>query len=53
MIKELRNYTWQKTKDGKAIDVPIDAFNHSIDATRYFMTSQVTKPTGKYRGGVI
>jgi len=34
--KELRNYMWDKDKDtGKALNKPIDAFNHLIDATRY------------------
>jgi phage terminase large subunit len=34
LIKELRNYKW-KEKDGKSIGVPIDLWNHGIDALRY------------------
>jgi phage terminase large subunit len=35
LIKELRNYTYAKDKEGKALNQPIDAFNHAIDAARY------------------
>lgn len=33
---EYDNYTWDKDKDGNYINVPIDAYNHIIDATRYY-----------------
>lgn len=33
--KELDNYTRAKDKHGNAIEKPIDAFNHWIDASRY------------------
>lgn len=35
LIKELRNYTYAKDKEGKSLNQPIDAFNHAIDSTRY------------------
>ena len=35
LIKEFRNYTWAKDKDGKNLNAPVDAFNHGIDAVRY------------------
>jgi len=35
LIKEYRNYMWETDKDGKILNVPIDAFNHALDATRY------------------
>ena len=35
LIKELRLYSWLKDKLGKVMNVPIDAFNHAIDAVRY------------------
>lgn len=38
LIRELRNYSWATNKEGKALNVPIDAFNHSIDAARYITT---------------
>jgi len=36
LIKEFRNYTWDKDKQGNKLNKPIDAFNHGIDAVRYF-----------------
>ena len=38
LIKELRNYTWEKDKEGKALNQPIDYLNHAIDAMRYART---------------
>ena len=36
LIKELRNYKWEQDKiTGKFLNVPIDAFNHALDALRY------------------
>jgi phage terminase large subunit len=35
LIKELRNYSWSKTKDGTQTNTPIDNYNHAIDALRY------------------
>lgn len=35
LIKEFKNYVWQKDRHGNYTDVPIDKFNHAIDATRY------------------
>lgn len=34
-IKEYRNYLWKTDKDGRIINIPIDMFNHFLDATRY------------------
>jgi phage terminase large subunit len=47
IIKELRSYTWATDRDGKTLNKPIDAFNHSIDAIRYFYASE-RKNKGKY-----
>ena len=35
LIKELRNYTWDKDKTGAKLNKPIDSNNHAIDAWRY------------------
>jgi phage terminase large subunit len=36
LIKELRNYTWRTDrKTGKSLNVPIDEWNHALDAARY------------------
>lgn len=36
MISELRKYSWDKDKEGNKLNKPIDEFNHTIDASRYF-----------------
>jgi len=33
--KELNNYSWDKDKEGKTLNKPVDAYNHCIDALRY------------------
>lgn len=38
LIKELRNYSWLKTRDGNYMDRPGDSWNHGIDAVRYGVT---------------
>jgi phage terminase large subunit len=49
MIKELRNYKWQEDSNGKVLNVPVDAFNHTIDAARYGATFNQTRPNfGRY-----
>ena len=46
LIKELRNYEWQKDRiTGKILNQPIDAFNHLIDPMRYVAINKlVAKP---------
>lgn len=41
IMKEIKNYTWQKDKEDKWINKPIDAFNHAIDAIRYVILMEV------------
>lgn len=36
LLKEFRKYVWAKDKDGNYINEPIDAWNHGIDACRYY-----------------
>lgn len=45
LIKELRNYQWKTDRDGKSLNVPIDIFNHGIDAMRYFVSEHKNKKT--------
>ncbi len=33
--KEYLNYLWEIDRDGKIINVPIDVYNHLLDAARY------------------
>ena len=41
LINELRNYTWERDKAGNFVNVPIDAFNHAIDAVRYYVLGKL------------
>ena len=43
LIKELQNYVWLKDKDGKELSVPIDTYNHILDALRYFFLMKFSK----------
>ena len=36
-LTEIGNYTWATDKTGKKLNVPIDDFNHLMDAMRYGM----------------
>ena len=52
-IVELRNYIWQTDKKtGKKLNKPIDAFNHALDAMRYFAMMAITKRMANRAGGV-
>lgn len=44
LIKELRSYCWDKDKGGRALNKPIDAFNHAIDAVRYHESMTISQP---------
>lgn len=46
LIKEQRNYTWDKDKDGNILPYPIDKFNHANDALRYAAFSHFAKNGG-------
>ena len=48
LIKELRNYIWDTDKTGATLNKPIDAFNHGIDAMRYFAMMQLNTNRGRY-----
>lgn len=41
LIKEYRNYQWEKDKNGKVLNVPRDIFNHGMDGGRYAMESLI------------
>ena len=47
LIRELREYTWQKDRDGKPINRPIDKFNHALDALRYALWSHFGANAGQ------
>jgi len=39
ILTEQRNYFWRQDKDGRILNVPIDNFNHALDAGRYATAS--------------
>ncbi len=43
LIKELRNYQWKTDKTGKSLNIPVDDFNHGIDAVRYVVLKKLAK----------
>lgn len=47
--KESNNYTWQQDKEGKWLNVPIDMWNHGLDAIRYVVLDKVL---GAYGSGM-
>jgi len=51
LIKELNNYAWDKDKNGNILSVPIDNFNHGIDAMRYVMMSAGAKSKTRINSG--
>ena len=46
LIKELRNYTWAKDRDGNPLNEPIDQFNHLLDAMRYAVWTKFGRDAG-------
>jgi phage terminase large subunit len=55
MMKELRNYVWDKDKNGQYINEPADGqADHLIDATRYFVLGRILgkiqQPRTNYQG---
>ena len=48
ILKELENYTWKQLKDGTYDNIPIDAYNHALDALRYGIVSKFG--SNKYSG---
>lgn len=48
LIKELRNYTWAKDRDGRLLNEPIDTWNHAADAMRYAAFSEWAGNGGNY-----
>lgn len=34
-LVEFNNYVWDKDKDGRVLNIPMDSYNHAMDAFRY------------------
>jgi phage terminase large subunit len=43
LLGELSKYIWKVDKEGKNTNIPIDAFNHAIDALRYVVMMLLKK----------
>ena len=42
-LTEISNYTWETDKFGTRLNVPVDDFNHLMDAMRYALESHIGK----------
>ena len=43
LIKELEKYKWKVNNNGDSLNVPIDEYNHAIDALRYLIMHKFSK----------
>jgi len=43
LIKELEQYKWKVDKNGDSLNIPIDSYNHGIDALRYLIMHKFSK----------
>lgn len=46
LINELRNYAWEKDRDGNPTNTPIDKYNHLLDALRYATYTRFAEKAG-------
>lgn len=53
VIKEARNYRWRVDRDGRSLNVPVDLWNHGIDAARYATTYLVGMDGAKIRSKIV
>jgi len=47
ILYEFGSYKWKVDKNGVLLDMPDDKHNHSIDAIRYILESELNKRSGK------
>ena len=52
LINELRSYMWDRDRDGKSLNKPVDAFNHCIDPMRYLAFAKLSRKSGIKAKGV-
>lgn len=41
VLEEMRKYVWARDKNGNFINEPVDAYNHAIDASRYYILGKI------------
>lgn len=51
LIKEQRNYVWKTDRTGKPLNVPIDLWNHTMDAARYALVDVIGHPLQPFPDG--
>lgn len=51
-ITEISNYTWAEDKFGNKQNIPIDDFNHLMDAMRYALESHIANSKPKLNRGI-
>jgi len=47
-LREWKTYCWAKDREGKMLDVPVKAFDHSIDAVRYAVRDSLSQLSGGF-----
>lgn len=50
LLEEFRRYSWKTDKSGNNLNIPVDIYNHGIDAVRYAIMEKFKTNSGlKYR----
>lgn len=44
-LTEFRSYEWKQDKNGELMPIPVDAFNHALDAIRYALNDLIGQNT--------
>ena len=50
--KEMLNYMWERDKNDRILDVPVDGWNHLVDASRY-ATRDIAQRTATYSFSIL
>lgn len=53
IIDEYRNYRWQTDINGNSMNIPIDRYNHSIDAQRYVCLNKLIEKNSSLSYSII
>ena len=46
--KEFRNYKWKQDKNNRTLPIPVDNWNHAVDAVRYICLNKLLRKQGSY-----
>lgn len=53
IINEYRNYRWQQNEFGDSMNIPIDRYNHSVDAQRYVCLNKLMERNSSLSYSII